>query len=89
MLNLQIIRVICRAFQGIGGAGVYPLGILCIYEIAPKPKLPIYGGTLAIAVALASLTGPIFGGALAQNSAWRWVFYIKCVHQGYTSSTMR
>ncbi|KAL5358230.1 major facilitator superfamily domain-containing protein [Aspergillus floccosus] len=74
--------VICRAFQGVGGAGVYPLGILCIYEIAPKPRLPIYGGTLAIAVALASLTGPIIGGVLAQNSAWRWVFYINRVERG-------
>ncbi|KAJ5218170.1 uncharacterized protein N7498_000269 [Penicillium cinerascens] len=68
--------IIFRALQGIGGAGAYALAILCIYEIAPKTKLPIYSGLMSFCLALASLIGPIIGGALAQASAWRWVFLI-------------
>ncbi|KAJ5082628.1 hypothetical protein N7532_011671 [Penicillium argentinense] len=68
--------IIFRALQGIGGAGVYALAILCIYEIAPKAKLPFYSGLMSFCLALASLIGPIIGGALAQNSQWRWVFLI-------------
>ncbi|KAB8264745.1 major facilitator superfamily domain-containing protein [Aspergillus pseudonomiae] len=68
--------IICRSFQGIGGAGVYPLTILCSYEIVPKTKVPLLGGILAVAIACAALTGPLIGGVLAQNSEWRWVFYV-------------
>ncbi|KAJ6028210.1 hypothetical protein N7540_003786 [Penicillium herquei] len=68
--------IIFRALQGIGGAGAYALAILCMYEIAPKRKLPTYSGLMAVCLALASLIGPIVGGALAQNQAWRWVFFI-------------
>ncbi|KAJ5112256.1 major facilitator superfamily domain-containing protein [Penicillium argentinense] len=68
--------IIFRSLQGAGGAGVYSLTILCVYEVAPKSKIPFYGAMVAITIALASLTGPIFGGLLAEHSAWRWVFYI-------------
>ncbi|KAJ5825522.1 hypothetical protein N7474_002660 [Penicillium riverlandense] len=64
--------IILRALQGIGGAGSYALAILCTYEIAPKTKLPTYSGLMSFCLALASLTGPIIGGAFAQHSAWRW-----------------
>ncbi|KAJ5175069.1 uncharacterized protein N7482_000946 [Penicillium canariense] len=68
--------IIFRALQGIGGAGTYALAILCIYEIAPKTKLPTYSGLMSCCLAFACLLGPIIGGALAENSAWRWVFLI-------------
>ncbi|KAF5855224.1 hypothetical protein ETB97_009653 [Aspergillus alliaceus] len=68
--------IVCRAFQGIGGAGVYPVTILCTYELVPKRRLPIWGGMISLAVAFASLTGPLIGGVLAERSTWRWVFYV-------------
>lgn len=43
---------------------------------------------LAMTISLASLTGPIVGGVLAQNSAWRWVFYIKFVSSSHSDSKM-
>lgn len=73
-------RIIFRALQGIGGAGAYALAILCIYEIAPKSKLPTYSGLMSCCLALACLIGPIIGGALAGDSAWRWVFFLKYAH---------
>ncbi|KAJ5936323.1 major facilitator superfamily domain-containing protein [Penicillium verhagenii] len=68
--------IICRSLQGVGGAGVYSMVILCIYEVSPRTERPLYGAMAATVIALASLTGPIFGGLLAQNLAWRWTFYI-------------
>ncbi|KAJ5708741.1 major facilitator superfamily domain-containing protein [Penicillium malachiteum] len=68
--------VIFRSLQGLGGAGTYSLTILCAFEIAPKPKLPLFGMMVSLSLALASLTGPIIGGALSEHSKWRWVFYI-------------
>ncbi|KAJ6188408.1 hypothetical protein N7519_003316 [Penicillium mononematosum] len=68
--------IIFRALQGIGGAGTYALTILCVYEIAPKTKLPIYSSLMSFCLVFASLIGPIVGGALAENSAWRWTFFV-------------
>lgn len=76
-ISIYWLRIIFRALQGIGGAGAYALAILCIYEIAPKTKLPTYSGLMSCCLALACLIGPIIGGALADDSAWRWVFLIK------------
>ena len=74
-------RIVFRALQGIGGAGAYALAILCIYEIAPRTKLPTYSAIMSCCLALACLIGPIVGGILAEVSAWRWVFFIKYVWQ--------
>ncbi|KAJ5644614.1 hypothetical protein N7507_010625 [Penicillium longicatenatum] len=68
--------IVFRALQGIGGAGAYALAILCMYEIAPKTKLPTYSGVMSFCIAVAALLGPIIGGVLAQHAAWRWVFLI-------------
>ncbi|KAJ5480672.1 hypothetical protein N7539_006566 [Penicillium diatomitis] len=68
--------IVFRALQGIGGAGAYALAILCIYEIAPRKKLPFYSALMSCCLALACLIGPIIGGVLAEDSAWRWVFFI-------------
>jgi predicted MFS family arabinose efflux permease len=86
MISQRSPRILFRALQGIGGAGAYALAILCIYEIAPKSKLPTYSGLMSCCLALACLIGPIIGGALAGDSAWRWVFLIKYVHNGDTLS---
>ncbi|KAJ5773265.1 hypothetical protein N7457_008161 [Penicillium paradoxum] len=68
--------IIFRALQGIGGAGAYALTILCIYEIAPKTKLPTYSSLMSFCLVFASLIGPIVGGALAEGSEWRWTFLL-------------
>jgi MFS family permease len=76
-------RIIFRALQGIGGAGAYALTILCVYEIAPKAKLPTYSSLMSFCLVFASLIGPIVGGALAEDSAWRWTFLIKYVYHHF------
>ncbi|CAG8253813.1 unnamed protein product [Penicillium salamii] len=68
--------IIFRSLQGVGGAGIYALVSLCTYEISTKPNIPIYGAMAAATVALASLTGPLIGGTLAESQAWKWVFLV-------------
>jgi len=76
-IRLIFSRIICRTFQGIGGAGVYALAVLITYEMVPKEKLPLYGGLNSLAVAIATLMGPICGGLINNYTTWRWVFYLK------------
>lgn len=68
--------IICRAFQGLGGAGCYSLATIITYEFVPKDKLGLYGTFNSVAVALATLAGPLLGGLINNHTTWRWVFYL-------------
>jgi MFS family permease len=76
-LWLTFVRIVFRSLQGIGAAGTYSLAILISYDMLPKAKLALNGVYLSISVALATLTGPLFGGLINEHSTWRWIFYIK------------
>lgn len=55
--------------------------------MVPKEKYPIQAAQLAVTQALGSLIGPLIGGAISQNTTWRWVFLIKSVMLFYTRAT--
>ncbi|KAK9765118.1 hypothetical protein K7432_006792, partial [Basidiobolus ranarum] len=69
--------ILSRAFTGIGGGGTYSLSFIIISDTFPLRDRGKYMGILAGVFALASITGPLLGGALADNLTWRWAFYIK------------
>ncbi|PNP61168.1 hypothetical protein FNYG_14085 [Fusarium nygamai] len=65
-----------RAFQGLGGSGIYSTVFIIIAKIATVEKAGMYTGILSSVFALASLLGPILGGTIVDNTTWRWVFFI-------------
>ena len=75
--NLRSGRIVFRAFQGVGAAGVFVVATVMIYEIVPKKKLPMFGGLAFAVVALATVIGPLLGGAVAFHTNWRWIFLLK------------
>ncbi|EED15702.1 efflux pump antibiotic resistance protein, putative [Talaromyces stipitatus ATCC 10500] len=68
--------IVCRAFQGIGGSGIYSISMVMIYELVPPPKYPLYTASAIALVALGNAIGPIFGGLITENTTWRWVFLL-------------
>lgn len=68
-----------RAFQGIGGAGLYSLPIICLHEIIPRPKWQIIGGAIALTLSISYVLGPSLGGVIPHLSSWRLLYLIKYV----------
>ncbi|KAF5980111.1 major facilitator superfamily domain-containing protein [Fusarium bulbicola] len=68
--------IVFRAFQGLGGSGIYSTVFIIIAKIVTVEKVGMYTGILSSVFALASLLGPILGGAIVESTTWRWVFFI-------------
>lgn len=61
-----------RCLQGVGGSGLYALGIV-IWQEASTPDQRIWmGACIGFVVALAGVMGPILGGIIADKTTWRW-----------------
>ncbi|KAF2267078.1 MFS general substrate transporter [Lojkania enalia] len=68
--------IIGRAVAGAGAAALFSGGMTIIgYSVALR-KRPIYIAALSSMFGIASVVGPILGGALTDRVTWRWCFWI-------------
>ena len=65
-----------RSVQGVGGGGITAMVMVIFTDIVPLRQRPRYIAIIQLAWALGTIAGPIIGGAFAQHSTWRWIFYI-------------
>ncbi|POS77854.1 major facilitator superfamily transporter [Diaporthe helianthi] len=65
-----------RSVQGIGGGGIIVLSLVIFTDIVPLRQRPKWYGTVQGAWALGNCVGPVLGGAIADNTTWRWVLYV-------------
>ncbi|OJD15998.1 hypothetical protein AJ78_03790 [Emergomyces pasteurianus Ep9510] len=68
--------IIFRAFQGTGASGIYSMIMVIAPTLVPQEKYGKYLAIIASVFAIASILGPILGGVISTNSAWRWVFLL-------------
>jgi MFS family permease len=68
--------VVCRAIQGIGGGGVFPLSLAVIGNIVPPRDRGRWQGLIGAVFAASSIIGPAVGGFIVDNTTWRWVFLV-------------
>ncbi|KAI0476082.1 major facilitator superfamily domain-containing protein [Xylariaceae sp. FL0804] len=68
--------IIFRAFQGMGGSGLYSLGQIVLFEVGPAHKPSLMGALIGLTLAVSYVLGPVLGGIISTMTTWRWIFWI-------------
>ncbi|KAK4204928.1 major facilitator superfamily domain-containing protein [Triangularia verruculosa] len=68
--------IACRAFQGMGGAGLYSISMIVLPEMTPDRHKKYIGAIIGMVIATSGVMGPVLGGFLTQYVTWRWIFWI-------------
>jgi MFS family permease len=69
--------IVFRAFQGIGGSGLYSLTFVSILKLIVPEKIGFYSGVISSVFTMSNLLGPLLGGIIADRTIWRWIFFMK------------
>jgi hypothetical protein len=65
-----------RAIAGTGAAGMTSGALNIMAHTTPRRWRPVFTSLIGAVYGIASVSGPLIGGAFAQRVTWRWNFYL-------------
>ncbi|KAJ7485597.1 DHA14-like major facilitator [Mycena latifolia] len=68
--------IIGRAIAGLGSAGIFSGAFIITANTVPLRSRALYTSLIGIMYGIASVAGPLMGGAFTDKVTWRWCFYI-------------
>ena len=77
LLSFSLFSILCG--QGFGASGIYSLTLVIAPTIIKPGQMPQYIALVSTVFALASVVGPLMGGAISETGQWKWVFLFKSV----------
>ncbi len=66
-----------------GGAGLYSLSQIVLFEVGPSDKPSLMGGLVGATLAVSYILGPILGAVISSTTQWPIIFWIKYVPNPY------
>lgn len=63
--------IVGRAVTGLGAAGIFTGCVVGVQHVLPLQKRPMAIGLFGAVFAVASVIGPLLGGALTDVASWR------------------
>jgi EmrB/QacA subfamily drug resistance transporter len=68
--------IVLRLVQGAAAGGLMALAMAAVGDLVSPRERGRYQGYIAATFAVATVLGPLLGGALVQGASWRWVFFV-------------
>jgi MFS family permease len=65
-----------RAVAGMGSAAIFSGALIILAHSVPLERRPMYSGFIGSMYGIASVAGPLLGGAFTDKVTWRWCFFI-------------
>ncbi|OAA60853.1 Major facilitator superfamily domain, general substrate transporter [Cordyceps fumosorosea ARSEF 2679] len=72
----SIVFIVGRAVAGFGASGLFSGLMVIMFHTIPLRQRPLWQGAAGALFAVASVVGPLVGGALTDSVTWRWCFYL-------------
>ncbi|TVY22562.1 Efflux pump [Lachnellula hyalina] len=82
----SIALIVGRAIAGVGSSGLFTGAMLTIAHTVPLAKRPAFMGIVGGVYGIASVVGPLIGGAFTDHVTWRWCFFINLPFGGITTA---